>query len=137
VSIRDNVFSGCTGLTSITLPANISFGTAVFSHCTGLTNVIISDGIDRITGSMFSDCTGLTSITIPASVMAIESAAFINCTGLTSITCLRATPPHINSNTFQQTNNCPIYVPANSVNAYKSASYWSNIKSRIQAIPSE
>jgi hypothetical protein len=36
---------------------------------------------------------------------------------------------------FNNTNNCPIYVPAESVNAYKAASVWSNYASRIYAIP--
>jgi len=35
---------------------------------------------------------------------------------------------------FYDTNNCPIYVPAASVDAYKSASGWSAYASRIQAI---
>jgi hypothetical protein len=37
---------------------------------------------------------------------------------------------------FYETNNCPIYVPAESVEAYKSAEFWSDYSNRIQAIPS-
>ena len=40
-----------------------------------------------------------------------------------------------NSNAFDNTNNCPIYVPAESVSAYQSAPNWSTHASRIQAIP--
>jgi hypothetical protein len=36
---------------------------------------------------------------------------------------------------FDGTNNCSIYVPSDSVDAYKSAPYWSNYASRIQAMP--
>lgn len=37
---------------------------------------------------------------------------------------------------FDNTNNTPIYVPVGSVEAYKSAQYWSDYADRIQAIPS-
>jgi hypothetical protein len=37
---------------------------------------------------------------------------------------------------FQDTNNCPIYVPAESVDAYKAAArHWNDYADRIQAIP--
>ena len=38
---------------------------------------------------------------------------------------------------FISTNNCPIYVPAGSVEAYKTAEYWSDYADRIQADLSE
>ncbi len=38
---------------------------------------------------------------------------------------------------FISTNNCPIYVPAGSVEAYKAAQYWSDYADRIQADLSE
>lgn len=37
---------------------------------------------------------------------------------------------------FDENNNCPIYVPAGSVAAYKSAQGWRYYAARIQAIPS-
>ena len=65
----------------------------------------------------------------------IEENAFSNCTGLTSITIEATTPPSLPFGSgFRNTNNCPIYVPAESVDAYKSATYWSDYASRIQAI---
>jgi len=41
----------------------------------------------------------------------------------------------LGASAFNDTNNCPIYVPSESVEAYKSASGWSNYASRIQPIP--
>ena len=35
---------------------------------------------------------------------------------------------------FNDTGDCPIYVPAESVDTYKAESGWSNVASRIQAI---
>jgi hypothetical protein len=59
-------FSGCTGLTSITIPNSVtSIGGSAFSGCTGLTSITIPNGVTSIGGSAFSGCTGLTSVTIP------------------------------------------------------------------------
>jgi len=46
---------------------------------------------------------------------------------------LPTTPPLGGSSMFDLTR-CPIYVPAGSVDAYKSAEFWSDYASRIQAI---
>ena len=84
---------------------------------------------------MFSNCTGLTTLVIPSNISYIGTSAFYYCTGLTSITVESTTPPTIVSGSFGYTNDCPIYVPPESVDAYKAASGWSNYASRIQAIP--
>ncbi|MEE3404803.1 MAG: leucine-rich repeat domain-containing protein, partial [Acutalibacteraceae bacterium] len=86
-SIGNSAFSGCTGLTSITIPDSVtSIGNYAFSGCTGLTSITIPDSVTSIGSSAFSGCTGLTSITIPDSVISIGDGAFSGCTGLTSIT---------------------------------------------------
>ena len=68
------------------------------------------------------------------SVTTIGGYAFLDCSKLTSITINAETPPTLNEPSFDNTNNCPIYVPAGSVDVYKSASGWSEYASRIQAI---
>ena len=83
----EGVFHGCSALTSITIPNNVTeIGSSTFSGCTGLTSVTISNNVTRIGGYAFSGCTGLTSITIPNNVTTIESGIFDECTGLTSVT---------------------------------------------------
>ena len=86
-SIGEGAFSGCTGLTSITIPNSVtSIGDCAFSDCTGLMSIIIPDSVTSIGDCAFSDCTGLMSITIPDSVTRISHGAFSGCTGLTSAT---------------------------------------------------
>jgi hypothetical protein len=53
---------------------------------------------------------------------------------LTSVTCEATTPPTCDSYAFDNTNNCPIYVPSQSIDTYKSATNWSTYADRIQAI---
>lgn len=85
--IGSDAFSGCTGLTSVTMPDSVTqFGNNAFGGCTGLTGITIPDSVTEIKYEAFSDCTGLTNITIPDSVTKIEGYAFSGCTELTSIT---------------------------------------------------
>ena len=135
-TIGNNSFSSCTGLTSLTIPSTVtSIGNYVFSSCTGLTSLTLSEGITSIGQGAFGACTGLTSLTIPSTVTSIRNNAFYGCTGLTSITCLATTPPSLTTSSFTNTNECPIYVPSKSVETYKTATNWSSLASRIQAIP--
>jgi len=62
-----------------------SIGSNAFSGCTGLTSITIPNSVNSIGSNAFSGCTGLTSITIPNTVNSIGYAAFYN-TGLTSVT---------------------------------------------------
>ena len=85
---------------------------------------------------MFASCSKLSSVVIPKTMEYIGKDAFSYCTSLTSVTCLAENPPELGTSAvFYNTNNCPIYVPPESVDAYKSATNWSTYASRIQAIP--
>jgi len=87
VKIADYTFSGCSGLTIVTLPYSVtSIGESAFYGCKRLTSITIPDSVTSIGDWAFSNCIGLTSITIPSCVTSIEDATFNGCTGLKSIT---------------------------------------------------
>ena len=66
IGIADAAFSsGCSGLTSITIPNSVtSIGYAAFSGCSGLTSITIPDSVTSIGSGAFSSCNGLTSISV-------------------------------------------------------------------------
>lgn len=107
----------------------------IFYGFENITSITIGDAIISIGQRAFKQCIGLTSVIIPDNVISIGGEAFYYCGGLTSVTCLATTPPALGGAAFSETNDCPIFVPAASVNVYKSASDWSEYASRIEAIP--
>ena len=87
-----------------------------------------------IGSSAFDGCTGLTSITIPNSVTSIGENIFNDCTGLTSITSENINPPIMNGFALSPIPLENIYVPSESVDAYKAAAGWSEYAEIITAI---
>jgi hypothetical protein len=86
ISIGDQAFYYCTGLTNVTIPGsvtNIVVGAFEFS---GLTSVTILYGVPNIGNGAFENCYNLTSVTIPNSVTSIGAQAFFQCYPLTSVT---------------------------------------------------
>ena len=138
-SIGQYAFQGCSGLTSITIPGSVTnIGGNAFSNCYKLKSITIQNGVTSIGVNAFSYCSGLTSITIPNSVTSIGNYVFLYCPNLTNLTVEAITPPTLGASLFDSTpSSLVIYVPAESVDAYKAASGWSEYADKIQAIPSD
>lgn len=106
VSIGDRAFSGCSNLTSVTIPNTVTClgeilppGTpsptggdvgignyqGVFQGCTNLVNIEIPNSVTLIGVAAFYGCPSLTSVDIPNSVTRIGGAAFCGCSSLISV----------------------------------------------------
>ena len=135
--LGDDAFYGLRNMTSCRLPNNIDkIPSRCFYFCFSLTSITIPYSVTEISYDAFYDCSNLKNISIPSNVTSIGNRALKKCSGLTSITVEATTPPTMTDDSaFESTNNCPIYVPSQSVSAYKSATNWSTYASRIQAIP--
>ena len=156
-TIGDHAFACCASLTSVNIPDSVTeIGSYAFYFCKSLTSVNIPDSVTTIVELAFYDCYSLTSVNIPDSVTLIGSSAFYNCDSLTSVnipdsvttigewaffSCdsltsvyCKATTPPVLGGTYVFDNNGSgrkIYVPTESVNAYKSAENWSEYASYI------
>ena len=136
VTNMNSTFYYCTSLVIVpVIPSGVtSIVQYAFKYCTSLTSVTIPNAVRLIDKEAFYGCSGLTSVTIGSGVTDIENSAFEDCSGLTSITVNTITPPTIGYRVFDNTNDCPIYVPSQSVEAYKAATRWSAYASRIKPI---
>lgn len=157
ITIGRGTFSGCTSLKSVTIPSNVtsngsfnfqnaetintntkvvgqSFTDAQFDN-THLKNLIIGDNTETIGNWAFDGFNTLTNVTIGTGVTSIGEDAFRFCNALTSVTINAITPPTLGDTAFYSTNNCPIFVPCQSVVQYKAASGWREYNSRIFGIP--
>jgi hypothetical protein len=137
-AINDNVFLGCHHLTSVTFDSNShlsTIGSKAFEGAS-FTEIILPNTLTTIGESAFDECYYLNAVTIPSGVTSIGSYAFwgvgIYGTSSTSFTIEATVPPTLGENAFANTNDCPILVPASSVNAYKAA--WATYDDRIRAI---
>lgn len=141
VRIQDGTFKGFTHITNLSIGNNVIFVSSYFvSGCTALQTLEFpSDYGTYFSANLIGNCNSLKKITIPSGTTGIYRSSIYSCSSLQSITILKSNGVLSfwdNSGTvFPNTNNCAIYVPSNLVNSYKSASGWSTVASRIQAIP--
>lgn len=155
-NIGKNAFNNCYALGFVTIPSGcVAIGEGVFGYCTALQRVAIPNGVTSIDFGSF-DSANLSNITIPDSVISIGAyafcynysmsfitipngvtsiaqKAFVDCYGISEYHVLPTTPPALeNANAFgSMANDCIIYVPSESLNAYKAATNWATYANRM------
>lgn len=140
--IGNSAFFCCNKLSNITIQDGVAaIGEKAFYYCCALTEISIPDSVKSIGDSAFFYCSGLTSVTIGRGVKTIGMRAFSYCNGLTSVYCKSATPPTGSSQMFftyteykggYKPIGCKMYVPTQSVKAYKTATYWKEYATFIE-----
>ena len=69
LTIADEAFYGCSGLTEIQLPGRLTdIGASAFASCRALVTVTVPEGVTTIGSGAFETCSKLTEISLPASL---------------------------------------------------------------------
>ena len=100
------------------------------------TAVTVGNCTAQIGQTCFEDFFQLQTVYISSTVSSIRQQAFYGCSALTTVTIEATTPPTmVWNNTFQGCTSLQhIYVPSESVNAYKTAQYWDTYANLIEPI---
>lgn len=84
--ISNNMFKGCTSLTSIDLPNTLkSIGSYSFSGCTSLTKIEIPNTVTSIDTYAFSECTKLQEVRLPQNLSILGDYSFYKCIKLSTV----------------------------------------------------
>jgi len=132
-SIGERAFSGCRNIKSVAMPNSLtSIGVFSFSECFTLASVDIPDNVTSIGYGAFYRCNNVNTLNIGRGMMNIEDGAFNGCS-LLSITCRAVTPPTLGGDIvfLGVYRSIPLYIPAESVPAYRSAKGWNEFTNII------
>lgn len=146
ISIGVEAFSECEKLTAINVaidnPKYCSVDGVVFNKDRTTIvaypggkqgNYTIPNSVTSIADGAFYGSFGLTGVTIPSNVTNIGKWGFGKCFGLTSMTCEALTPPTCGEDVFEFDLSIPLFVPAESIEAYLVADGWKEF-TNIQTI---
>lgn len=137
--ISNGMFSNCYDLKEVTFGKVGVISRGAFHSCQALTQVDLRGSeVKQIGEVAFASCRALTKVFLPASVEKIDDLVFGYCSALQSITIDALNPPTLGDDIFfgLNANEIPnIYVPAISVNDYKTAAKWSTYAAKIHPKP--
>lgn len=125
--------SGCRQLTEFTLP-QISDLKINVSDCPLLKRVVIPEGCTKLSAAISSGSDSIQHVEFPSTLTYIYGTTPFHANRSTFIlVCKAVTPPQVDNFGYMFTNPT-IYVPDESVNAYKSADKWSDLSSYIRPL---
>ncbi|MBQ8051780.1 MAG: leucine-rich repeat protein [Bacteroidaceae bacterium] len=123
-----NCFLSCVALRSITLPEGVTaIHQDAFVGCDSLTDVQLPQSLTAIERGVFYACPALRDITIPVHVTLLGEYLFYECPSLQAIRLLPTTPPYM-STIVDKHFEGTILVPSASLEAYRTAPGWKNLK---------
>lgn len=107
-------------------------GEAAFWACESLTDITIPKSVTTIEDNAFIYCTNLNNVTIPENVTTIGNSAFEGCNNIRYVHSHPIVPPLLGDHVWDKWDGynympigCNIYVPLESIDAYKNAHGWS------------
>ena len=126
-----NSFAG-SGLDTYVIPNGVTAIEKSAFEKQHLINVTIPESVTNIGMYAFYNVWEMTSVTIPSNVEHIGESAFYACGNLAEVICTPTTPPTLAPRVFSEVkDDCKIYVPAGTYDAYVNADGWADYKHLI------
>lgn len=125
VAIEDGTFSGCTGVTGVSIPNTINkIGSHAFS-ATKITSIVIPNSVSSLGDGICYNCKQLKDIILPSDINSIGSAWFYGCTGLENIDFIPNTVSSIGQEAFYGCSGLTNIVLPNSITTIGEKAFYS------------
>ena len=136
-TINQAAFLDCRSLSGIlVITANTIIKDGSHFYNSQLSEVILEEGQTTVTSS-YNNCKLLKFVTLPSTINYISSSPFHGSSAIEWFICKAVTPPVMSTVLGYIPHNWKFYVPDGSVDAYKSASGWSQYASKIYPLSSK
>ena len=134
-TIEDSAFGSCASLVEAHLPSGLTvLNGELFVSCGNLERVNIPEGVTTISGQVFSQCFKFKYVEMPSTVTSIGYNCFYIVT-ITELVMHAVVPPSLTSFGLGNGSKAQaIYVPDESVEAYKTSDGWSRYASVVKPI---
>ena len=130
----NTLIAGCK--TTVIPNSVVEIGDNAFYNCELLDVITIPNSVSRIGKFAFKACSSLSTIILSENLTAIGDWAFDDCNNLKEVICYALQPPTISQYTFSGISPT-IYVPAESIERYRSATGWKEFEIRYISWSSE
>ncbi len=136
VQIPGDSFIHDRGLKIVSFPNGLSsIGGSSFANCEELSEFTIPDAVGNIGSYTFLNCKALSAVTLPEEIARLNNSLFNGCLGLSELRVFNPVPPTMGNEVFNGVrNDLQVYVPAESVDTYKTASGWDRYADNTFAI---
>lgn len=132
-TIEDGAFGYCASLVEAHLPSGLTvLNSGLFGSCGNLESVNIPEGVTTIGDQVFSDCFKFKHVEFPSTVTSIGFNCFYR-VGITELVMHAVVPPSLSNGGLGNGSRAQaIYVPDESVEAYKTSDGWSRYASVVK-----
>lgn len=127
--IGNDAFRNCRNLVDVNMFSadNLKeIGNYAFQGCENLREIKLPEGVTTIGIGALERCFNLEKVVLPSTTQTLGNYMLANCQALKEIYCSATVPPTMGTSVLNTINNdlFSIYVPTESVDAYKSAEGW-------------
>lgn len=132
-TIEGSAFGSCASLVEAHLPSGLTvLNSGLFGSCGNLESVNIPEGVTTIGNQVLYDCFKFKHVEMPSTVTSIGFNCFYR-VGITELVMHAVVPPSLSNGDLGNGSSAKaIYVPDESVEAYKTADGWSRYASVVK-----